>query len=1144
MLSEEPPDAAGGKNEMLWVHRSNRLEELVEVLLQYLSEDRPHPQKKQPIVVQGAGMDRYLLQRLASHFGIWANASFPFPRKFFEDLFARADIPPPDPFDPYQVESLTWSIAQLLPELLTRPEFEPLAVYTTSLARVRGHDFQRGLTRDQVALAYHLAELFDRYVVYRADELHAWDRASGDGDWQAELWRALVRHIGAPHFAARAKRWVEMLEVIRASLPARVYFFGLLHLPPLYLELLGELAVHSEVHLFLLNPSPEYWAWIRTRRSVLRQEWERFGSVQQLEQAWQEALGNPLLASLGRMGGELQAVLEGTVDYAESDHYEPPAEDSLLHVLQADIFALRRRTPDQPDALPLVLREEDDSLRIHSCHSPMREVEVLHDALRDALERDSSLQPEDCLVLCTDLTTYAPLIHAVFGNPSLGRRAIPYQIADLPVRDTEELVSAFFAALELLRSRARSSEILAFLARPPVRKQFGISLEQIDRLRKWIEETNVHWGWDASHRAEEGLPALSEHTWEFGLNRLLLGAALPFDEDGVLYGVRPYGDAEGQGAELAGQLAEFLRRLHGLHTEAGHFKTVEQWVSFLDRARVELFSPDEPFTNQHRALRGALRELRERAQQARFTRRVELEAVSDRLAALLEEPGRPYGFLAGGVNVCALRSTRCIPARVVALLGMSEEAYPRKETPLPIDRMVQAPRPADPHPREEDRYAFLLALLSARDRLLITYPGQDIRNNATRLPATVVSELLDTVDESFVCSQPDRLPRELVVVRHRLHAFAPQYFRDPEGPFFSFSPSLSQAAARMLAPRRPPPRWFSREIEPWPDRSIELDALLAFYKHPQREFLRTRFGIRAGEFELPDLDEEPLELNGLRAWQLGTFLLDCRLRGMPATETRTCARATGLLPPGRLGDFAFEKIAAEVESLVASVQAYGGEVRGEPVSVRARFASLPGWESFDSQTVGNSPHDGWEIGGQLRHFGDGRQVLYTFSQIERGEELRAWLMHLILNSLDDPSLPRETVLIGRSRRNEDERPAVVQFPPLAEAKEYLASLLSWFLLGLRAPLPFVPEASRAYAEAIWRRKEPAEATRAAQSKIVPRDGSGRPRRDPAFVLLYGKLVPRVHDLNTLRPAASPSFGELALRIFHPLWNHSNGESGP
>lgn len=1129
---------------MLWVHRSNRLEELVEVLLEYLSVDRPHPLQKQPIVVQGAGMDRYLLQRLALHFGIWANASFPFPRRFFEDQFARAGIPPPDPFDPYQVESLTWSIAQLLPDLLLRPEFAPLATYATSLAQARGHDPHHGLTRDDVALAYHLAQLFDRYVVYRPDELHAWDRTASPADWQAQLWRELVRHVGAPHFAARAKRWVEALEQTPLPVPPRVYLFGLFHLPPLYLELLGRLAQRSEVHLFLLNPSPEYWAWIRTRRTVLRQERERFGSVQQLEQAWQEALGNPLLASLGRVGGELQAVLEGTVDYAESDHYQPPEEDSLLHVLQADIFALRRRAPGQPEAPPLLLREDDDSVRIHDCHSPMREVEVLHDALRDALERDPTLEPEDCLVLCTDLATYAPLVHAVFGNPALGERGIPYQIADLTVRDTEELVDAFFAALDLLRSRAQSSELLAFLARPPVRKQFDISLDQLDRLRHWIEETHVHWGFDADHRAREGLPALAEHTWQFGLDRLLLGAAMPADEDGMLYGVRPYGDVEGEGAELAGSLAEFCRRLHALHIEANGFKTVEEWVSFLDRVRTELFSADDRFANQHRALREALRQLRERARQARFSRTVELEAVTDRLAALLEEPGRPYGFLAGGVNVCALRSTRCIPARVVALLGMSEQAYPHKEPPLPMNRMVQAPRPGDPNPREEDRYTFLLALLSARDRLLITYSGQDIRNNAARPPATVVSELLDTIDESFVCSQPGRLPREEVVVHHRLHAFSPQYFLDPPGPLFSFSDKLCQAAARMLGPRRSPPRWFSGEIPPWPERTIELDRLLSFFKHPQREFLRTRFGIRASEDELPDLDEEPLELEGLRAWKLGTFLIDCRLRGMPAADTRAYARATGLLPPGRLGDFAFDLVAAEAEPIVARIQQYTTASRREPMMLRLRFDSLPLGNPASAPAMPNDAPQGYELAGQLRHLWPERQVLYTYSRLERGEELRAWLLHLTLLATNDLSLPRETVLIGRSQQDKDRPVVAVRFGPVANAEELLASFLAWFLLGLRAPLPFVPEASRAYAEAIRKRKSPEDATRSAELQIAPWNPSSGERRDPAFLFLYGVFNPRVRDLDALRPAGSPCFGELAKQIFHPLWQFGSSEVEP
>ena len=57
----------------------------------------------------------------------------------------------------------------------------------------------------------------------------------------------------------------------------------------------------------------------------------------------------------------------------------------------------------------------------------------------------------------------------------------------------------------------------------------------------------------------------------------------------------------------------------------------------------------------------------------------------------------------------------------------------------PPDPLAQRPRPGDRTVRDDDRQLFLEALLSARDRLLITYVGQSIRDNAELPPSVVVS---------------------------------------------------------------------------------------------------------------------------------------------------------------------------------------------------------------------------------------------------------------------------------------------------------------------------------------------------------------------------------------------------------------------
>src|SRR5439155_15138545 len=117
------------------------------------------------------------------------------------------------------------------------------------------------------------------------------------------------------------------------------------------------------------------------------------------------------------------------------------------------------------------------------------------------------------------------------------------------------------------------------------------------------------------------------------------------------------------------------------------------------------------------------------------------------LRALLAErlQGRPTraNFRTGHLTVCTLVPMRSVPHRVVCLLGLDDGAFPRKGIRDGDDLMLADPHIGERDPRSEDRQLLLDALLAARDRLIITYTGNDERTNEERPPAVPIGELLD-----------------------------------------------------------------------------------------------------------------------------------------------------------------------------------------------------------------------------------------------------------------------------------------------------------------------------------------------------------------------------------------------------------------
>jgi exodeoxyribonuclease V gamma subunit len=322
-------------------------------------------------------MARWLRMRLADRLGVSANLDFPLPSSLVWKLFGRILSGVPD-HSPYDREVLVWRLMGLLPTIAGREAFAPLRAYLA--------DAEDDLRCHQ--LASRIADLFDQYLVYRPDWILDWERGGGES-WHAPLWRELVRLVGGIHRVRVQERFLAALDGVPSApsgLPSRLSLFGIPTLPPAQLEVFARLAERLDVHLFLLNPCRQFWAEIRSEREIARRVKDRDPRELYLE------TGNSLLAACGKQGRDFLGLL---LDYNphELEEFEESGEDSLLHGLQTDILTLRNRGED--GAPRTRLRSDDRSVQVHSCHGPMREVEVLYDQLLALFLTDPTLRPGD-----------------------------------------------------------------------------------------------------------------------------------------------------------------------------------------------------------------------------------------------------------------------------------------------------------------------------------------------------------------------------------------------------------------------------------------------------------------------------------------------------------------------------------------------------------------------------------------------------------------------------------------------------------------------------------------------------------------------------------------------------------------------------
>ena len=714
--------------------------------------------------------------------------------------------------------------------------------------------------------------------------------------------------------------------------------------------------------------------------------------------------------------------------------------DNLLHNIQSDILELENRAVAGVNIEEFSRSDNkrpldplDSSITFHVCHSPQREVEVLHDRLLAMLEEDPTLTPRDIIVMVADIDSYSPFIQAVFGSAPADRY-LPYAISDRRARQSHPVLEAFISLLSLPDSRFVSEDVLALLDVPVLAARFDITEEGLRYLRQWVNESGIRWGIDDDNVRELELPATGQHTWRFGLTRMLLGYAME-SAQGEWQSVLPYDESSGLIAELVGHLASLLMQLNIWRRGLAQERPLEEWLPVCRDMLNAFFLPDAETEAAMTLIEQQWQAIISEGLGAQYGDAVPLSLLRDELAQRLDQERISQRFLAGPVNICTLMPMRSIPFKVVCLLGMNDGVYPRQLAPLGFDLMSQKPKRGDRSRRDDDRYLFLEALISAQQKLYISYIGRSIQDNSERFPSVLVQELIDYIgqshylpgDEALNCDESEARVKAHLTCHHTRMPFDPQ----------NYQPGNLQSYAREWLPAASQAgKAHSEFVQPLPftlPETVPLETLQRFWAHPVRAFFQMRLQVnfRTEDSEIPDT--EPFILEGLSRYQINQQLLNVLVEQDDAERLFRRFRAAGDLPYGAFGEIFWETQCQEMQQLADRVIACRQPGQSMEIDLACNGVQITGW-------LPQVQPDGL--------------LRWRPSLLSVAQGMQLWLEHLVYCASGGN---------GESRlflRKDGEW----RFPPLAaeQALHYLSQLIEGYREGMSAPLLVLPESGGAW----------------------------------------------------------------------------------
>ncbi|MFZ9299754.1 MAG: exodeoxyribonuclease V subunit gamma [Chitinophagaceae bacterium] len=853
------------------------------------------------IVTQTEGMNSWLRQYLAKENEIAANIRFEKPNDIINRIYYL--LGEGKKRNAIDTETLKWSLFNLLNEQEFQDRFPEIAAYYIGNA-IR-----------QIAFAGELADIFDQYQIYRFDSIEQWNQQWINGtpaeEWQSWLW---IRSKEKLNESFRDKTEIaktildrlaseEAQKRIQQIIPS-LHFFGMAVITPYYLRIFHELAKYIDIYFYLINPAPnDYWLDDQSEKQLARLRNKHFDTSL-------ITTGNDLLHNWGRITKESFSLLFSHDDFVnnyELIETETIKQDSLLSKIQDDIHqnANTERRNKLRDA-----DSKDGSVTINGCYTPVREVEVLYNYLVEQVDSaKKTISPRDILVLVTDIDLYAPYIKAVFNHAPY---AFPFTIADETITADNNMFTALQDILNLDAHFFKAEDILNLLESPYIRKRFQIL--DVEAIRSAIRQAGIYFSMDG--RTEDDTRYIS---WSFGLKKLLYGICMSGEEeytDGIDHFI-PLDTSEGALALERVKLVHFIKILEDKLQKRADVKTISGWADYLMEVMEDLiFASGERDDDDYATFVGLLEQMVELNEAAPME--VSFDVFRHSFLHKLKLENRAGSFASAGITFCSMVPMRSIPYKIVALLGMNSGKFPRKDTPLSFSLLSKERKPGDRNVKDNDKHLFIETILSAEEKLYISYIAKDAKDGATLPPSSLVDEFIDYIARGMGEDTDDFKKRW--VTEHPLHGFSRKYFESPLKNYLTEDRYLTGIEVKKDLPVSTIEQHFEK---------LDLHEFAVFFKNPPKVYLNKQLGIYYREDEVLIPDHEKFELDNLDKAIVQNELLmadEDQIEKFISEQKRA-----GKIPLKNMGDAAIKTAYKEREELREYVDA---EIRGiDPVSI-------------------------------------------------------------------------------------------------------------------------------------------------------------------------------------------------------------------
>ncbi len=702
------------------------------------------------VIVPDHNLSLFLKMFLAKNLGICANINFCLPAKFIWKIYKKFLFNLPKNYF-FKKKNLVFVIMNILPKLINLKDFYILKKYLL-------HDYNY---EKLFSLSCKIADIFDKYLIYRVDWLNKWenfelvDNLKDDIHqlWQSILWRKIIIFYYKKFncFWNRGNIYYKFLNSLNKknfyvlkNFVSKLFIFNVSYLPPIYLNTIYLISKYINVHYFILNPSSKYWydRFFFDKKNInLLKKGVKNSNFNLYEI-------NLLLLNNSKFFSEYLSLFK-EFDIIEINCFVKFSKKKLLNKIKNDILSFKNSFI--LNNFLVEKKNKDDSIIITSSDSYINEVIKLKNFLLN-LVKNKKYDVSDILVLVSDLNIYYTYINMIFSD-NLCKKYLPFHIMQCNLDYDNKVLKLFLDLLNISNTEFTFSKILYFLKNKIILDKFNISIQEFNVISYFINNDNIltdinNFLFNSNFGEFDYLNLIN------GIKRILLGYAI---NDKFCYwnNIISYNTIDNNYFHnLIGKLSDFIFKIYYWKDILNKKYFIYFWIDICKKFLSVFFLKKDIKKNFFLNYKFWFN-FSKKYKCFFFKKKIKINLFIKILNFFIFRK-KSYQYSISHINFSSFVTLHGISFKVICFLGINDNIYPKNIFFYNFDLIYSNPRLGDNNKVDYDKYIFLKFILSAKEKIYISYLNFSFIKNIKLFPSTLILNLLNYLENFFISYRDDK----------------------------------------------------------------------------------------------------------------------------------------------------------------------------------------------------------------------------------------------------------------------------------------------------------------------------------------------------------------------------------------------------